>query len=165
MRAITLHQPWAYLVITGHKAVETRKNGIKQPGPILIHSSLTDTPEGREVYRQAINQFRLQLPPWEELGFGKILGSVTITGTRETTLLKERLSEKSNLFLEHIRHSGAQELAFGDYTPGRKGWLLDNPTKYPEPIPTRGFQGIWQYHGPLPTLAQIFTPPKQPATP
>ncbi len=35
-----------------------------------------------------------------------------------------------------------REQAFGDYGPGRYGWLLDRPTVF-EPRPMRGALGLW----------------------
>jgi len=39
MKAISLLQPWATLVVTGVKTIETRSWGTKYRGPILIHAS------------------------------------------------------------------------------------------------------------------------------
>lgn len=33
---------------------------------------------------------------------------------------------------------------FGDYTPGRWGWLLDNVQRC-DPVPARGKQGLWNW--------------------
>lgn len=35
------------------------------------------------------------------------------------------------------------QLPFGDFAPGRFALLLDNIVQLPEPIPCRGFQGLW----------------------
>jgi activating signal cointegrator 1 len=32
---------------------------------------------------------------------------------------------------------------FGDFTPGRWAWLLDDIRPLPEPVPARGRQGLW----------------------
>ena len=37
------------------------------------------------------------------------------------------------------------ELALGDYTPGRYAWKLANVQKLPEPIPAKGRQGLWNW--------------------
>ena len=39
MKAISLLQPWASLVVMGAKTIETRGWGTKYRGPILIHAS------------------------------------------------------------------------------------------------------------------------------
>jgi hypothetical protein len=37
-----------------------------------------------------------------------------------------------------------QELALGDYTPGRYGWVLANVQPLTEPVPCRGRQGLFR---------------------
>ncbi len=39
MKAISLLQPWATLVMMGVKTIETRNLGTKYQGPILMHAS------------------------------------------------------------------------------------------------------------------------------
>ena len=34
---------------------------------------------------------------------------------------------------------------YGDYTPGRWGYFLENVVKFSEPIPARGKQGFWDW--------------------
>jgi hypothetical protein len=34
---------------------------------------------------------------------------------------------------------------FGDFTPGRFAWLLDNIQRLDPPIPARGRQGFWEW--------------------
>lgn len=40
------------------------------------------------------------------------------------------------------------ELAFGDYTPGRFAWILDDVRALPEPVPARGMLGLWEWEVP-----------------
>ena len=37
------------------------------------------------------------------------------------------------------------ELVFGDYSPGRWAWRIGNVEALPEPVPVRGWQGIWEW--------------------
>lgn len=37
------------------------------------------------------------------------------------------------------------QLPFGDFTPGRYAWLLDNVVALDEPNPTKGRQGLWNW--------------------
>lgn len=37
------------------------------------------------------------------------------------------------------------QLPFGDYRPGRFAWLLADITPLEEPIPARGYQGLWRW--------------------
>ncbi|MHB1773386.1 MAG: ASCH domain-containing protein [Acidimicrobiales bacterium] len=35
--------------------------------------------------------------------------------------------------------------AYGDFTPGRFAWLLENIVALPEPVPAKGRQGVWEW--------------------
>jgi len=39
------------------------------------------------------------------------------------------------------------ERLFGDWTPGRYAWELQNVVMLPEPIPAKGAQGLWNWEG------------------
>lgn len=49
---------------------------------------------------------------------------------------------------EYITTLTPDELALGDYTPGRYAWKLANVKKLPEPIPAKGRQGLWNWEPP-----------------
>lgn len=38
------------------------------------------------------------------------------------------------------------ERAFGDWSPGRYGWIVERAVRYPEPIFAPGAQGIWKWN-------------------
>ncbi len=38
---------------------------------------------------------------------------------------------------------------YGDFTPGRFGWVLENVVALPEPVPATGRQGLWNWDGGL----------------
>lgn len=42
-----------------------------------------------------------------------------------------------------VKRISDQERAFGDYSPGRYAWKLENPKPFPYPIPTVGRQGFF----------------------
>lgn len=39
----------------------------------------------------------------------------------------------------------SREEPFGDFTPGRFAWLLDNVVAFDEPVPARGRQQLWEW--------------------
>lgn len=53
-----------------------------------------------------------------------------------------KIDHEFNIFLS------ANEMAFGDYTPGRYAWRLENVKMLPEPIPTKGHQRLWNWEPP-----------------
>jgi hypothetical protein len=42
----------------------------------------------------------------------------------------------------------AREIAFGDYTPRRFGWVLLSVSAFEKPIPVRGALGLWDWTPP-----------------
>lgn len=153
-KVLSLLQPWASLVPAGHKRIETRSWNTKYRGELLIHASV-----GKKAIHRSINLdfqqqfFDLNLPKYEELPFGAIIGKVNLIETFPTEKL---LALKNNLYgptrpefrnvnSEIIWKVTEEEEAFGDYTPGRFGWLLSEPEIFETPIPAKGQLGIWNF--------------------
>jgi hypothetical protein len=76
MKAISIRQPWAWLIVNGHKDIENRTWPTKFRGRVLIHASKGMT---RAEYED-VEDFAdgLQLPAREELERGGIVGVATI---------------------------------------------------------------------------------------
>jgi hypothetical protein len=49
MRAITVRQPWAHLIVTGRKSVEHRSWRTHHRGPLLIHAGQEIDQDGPEI--------------------------------------------------------------------------------------------------------------------
>ncbi len=119
MKAISLTQPWATLVVSGRKTIETRswrppEAAIGQR--IAIHAAKAMGPGPEELARE------WGLDP-DELPRGAVVGFATIAGVDRT---------------EDVRHTvDVDELLFGDFSTGRWGWHLTHPTET-DPIPARG---------------------------
>jgi hypothetical protein len=137
MKALSLLQPWASLVITGAKQLETRSWSTKHRGHLLIHAStgragalLTSEPP----FSKYIDNFN-QLP------FGAIIGQVTLADVVSVEQL-----QLSDVVINHLT---LEERAFGDYTKGRFAWVLEEPIQFTKPIPLTGTLGLWEYNGAL----------------
>ncbi|PRF55466.1 ASCH domain-containing protein [Burkholderia multivorans] len=83
MKALSIRQPWAWLVAAGHKDIENRTWPTSYRGPLLIHASAGMT---RQEYEDAF-QFALQaggiqlvhrMPGVKELERGCIVGVVDL---------------------------------------------------------------------------------------
>ena len=87
--AISVRQPWAWLIVNGFKPIENRTWYSTRRGPVLIHAGLAMTRDAHEsclifcrsigVLGREINGRRLIIPAYEELERGGIVGSATIT--------------------------------------------------------------------------------------
>ncbi|MGN9098497.1 ASCH domain-containing protein [Flintibacter porci] len=148
MKAITIRQPWATLAVSLDrsgkplKSVETRSWKTSYRGPIAIHAGKIvpdmffmgmKEPDMDEFFSVGLygDKSILCLP------YGAVIGKVTLVDCVPI----EKLYGGS---LDTTR-----ERAFGDWEPGRYGWILANPIRFMTPIPARGKQGIWEWDEPV----------------
>ncbi|MBP2834703.1 ASCH domain-containing protein [Dickeya parazeae] len=89
MKALSVRQPWAWLIVNGFKDVENRSWNTKHRGPVLIHaSSRKPSPaDMREalVVMQTVGCMSYRLPSADGFKLGGIVGVATITGTCESS--------------------------------------------------------------------------------
>jgi hypothetical protein len=140
MKALTLWQPWATLVIIGAKTLETRSWATSYRGPLAIHAALAFPRERRELTRASVYMMtclrettglKFDDEVLDALPLGCVLGTVDLT---------DCISTNKAFYLTD------QERAFGDYSPDRFAWTLENPERFPVPIPARGYQGFWEWN-------------------
>jgi len=76
MKCLSVRQPWAQLIVDGHKDVENRTWRTGHRGPILIHAGLRLEKDAAEYYAE---QARQNDVPWPEtLLKGGIIGVVEL---------------------------------------------------------------------------------------
>jgi hypothetical protein len=61
----------------------------------------------------------------------------------KTIEIGERMHEHH--LIEYDIPPDEPELSFGDYTPGRYAWILENVQALPGPIPCKGALGLWEW--------------------
>lgn len=136
MNALTLWNPWAELIAAGLKQVETRS--WKPPadiGDLLICSA-------RRPFRLELDvrDLDVQARIWsalERIGhprgvgltYGFAVAVVNVSAVYATEDLRLKVSE--------------DELAFGDYSTGRFGWVLSNVRRIKQPFHVMGRQGLF----------------------
>ncbi len=142
IKCISILQPWASLVVARHKRIETRSWNTKYRGELYIHASKKWT---QQLYDTIIDigadkhfaESGFVLP------FGAIIGKVDLVETFPTELLVSD-GKPIETFIEGLEIT-PQEIAFGDYSPNRFGWILENPVVFVKPIPAKGQLGIWNF--------------------
>lgn len=153
-RALTLTQPWATAVVLGSKRIETRSWRTNFRGPVAIHAA-KGFRVGELIYQGACwnwtgalwaTGYRMGDRPWlrDVLPFGAIVGVVDIVDCRPTDAFT--VGE-----LDSLRRPDGErgvlydwtERQLGDFTPGRFGFVLENPVVLAEPIPCKGALGVW----------------------
>lgn len=122
MRCISLWQPWATAVALKLKNIETRHWSTPYRGRLAIHAALRWGPDERAFANAAP-----QLP--EVLPRGCIVATATLVDVRRTEDLLDGL--------------GAMEAIYGNFGPGRYGWLLEDIVALAEPTPWKGKQGFF----------------------
>jgi ASCH domain len=77
MKALSVRQPWSWLIVQGFKDIENRTWQTNFRGTVLIHAGMTMDQEGYEEVRARFPD--IPLPPIEELDRGGIVGQCDIT--------------------------------------------------------------------------------------
>lgn len=139
MKAISILQPWASLVATGLKTIETRSWSTNYRGQLAIHAS------------KNMPRYAKDLCPGfaEAIGFVKYNGSwlyylANGVGNFGAVIATCRLFDcvpVEELTLGRIGH----ESLYGDFTPGRYAWLLKDIRQLDKPVPVRGSLGLWNW--------------------
>lgn len=122
MKALSLKQPFAELVVSGRKTIELRKWNTKFRGKFLVHSS--KIPD-----RKSMKKFGVK-----DLPLGMIVGKAEIVNVKKYDDKREFNEDKS----KHLANKNW----------GKYGFVLDN-IKRVKPIPAKGMLGFWNYNGKL----------------
>lgn len=86
MKALSIRQPWAWLIVNGYKDIENRSWNTKFRGQVLIHAASTKPTPGEWYEAQRIaSSLGIAFPSFEEMDKGGIVGYATITGTCESS--------------------------------------------------------------------------------
>lgn len=155
MKALTLTEPWATLVALGKKRIETRSWSTPYRGPLAIHVARGFPRDCRDLclrepFRSALGELAEQLSRGE-LKRGIIVAVCTLTACKRILIGK---TAKDTLLDDlYMREPDEPELSFGNYEPGRFGWILENIVACPDEIEVRGALGVWEVpRGLLPTM-------------
>lgn len=151
MKALSLLQPWASLVVLGHKKVETRSWNTKYRGELLIHASKKQLKEIEKVHLCNHTHFGevLNMDVINNLPFGAIIGKVSLDDVWPTEEVQHEMNVRDLNTGKILWEFNDQELAFGDYSADRYAWLLRDPVIFDKPISAKGSLSIWNYEGPL----------------
>ena len=155
MKAISVRQPWAYLILQRGKNVENRTWSTDYRGPLLIHAGrqwASHVP-GSSRQRDVVSAVRVggkliewpdnlargggKLIEWpDNLARGAIVGMVELLGCVPANLgmAGDRQLQK---LVDQVKRSAWAEA-------GMVHWLLSAPRAFAEPILYRGKQGIFE---------------------
>ena len=124
MKALTIYQPFAKLILIGEKRVENRTWGTRHRGDLLIHAGKSKAFLGEAI-----------LPDGAPLEFGAIIAKCFLSDCADISIIRAGRYDAKYPWLRDHQH------AIGPFC-----WIL----KYIEPIepiPCNGKQGLWEYKG------------------
>lgn len=119
MKALSLKQPFAELILQGRKTIELRKWNTHFRGEFLIHAS--KIPDAKAM---------------KEFGFDN-LPTGAIVGKAKLVQVKHYKNK------EELRKDKDLHLASGDW--GEYGFVLGNVERFEKPIPAKGMLGWWEW--------------------
>ena len=134
--AISLHQPWASLIASGHKRYETRSWPTSYRGPIAIHAAKKIEPDSRLL---------------------NLLGAAESDVPRGAVVAIADLVNCIQMDAHFIEAQSDTERMCGDWSVGRWAWELEN-IRAIEPISARGMQGLWQWEMDYPIESSAINP-------
>ena len=143
MKAITLWQPWASLVVLGEKKIETRSYFTSVRGRIAIHAAkLTD--RNMQICRESFDRpdiikalLKHGITEFSQLPLGALVGTVDLFNCLQMTMMNPGPHQID------MRKITDAERAMGHYEMSRYAWMLKNPVVLINPVPYRGSQGFF----------------------
>jgi len=140
MKALSVMQPWATLLVSGAKRIETRSWQTSYRGPFLIHASRRRVPSHRLAGLTPYHSgwHARHLPRGVILGYAVLVDCLPAEALDGTLDVRER--------------------ALGRYGLGMWAWLLERPRPLARPFAWRGALGVFdlddQYVRPHLTAAE-----------
>lgn len=131
MKVLSLTEPYATLIKTGVKTIETRSWKTNYRGKLYIHASSTKIPK---EYKN--NLELMSLVDINDLNYGNIICSCELVDCIEMT-------EK---FIEKTKTNNKNEYITGVYSVGRYAWILKDIKVLNNPIKAKGHLGIWTFN-------------------
>lgn len=137
--ALTVHQPWAWSIVAGHKPVENRTWSPDRSllGQFfMIHAS-------QEIESRAIDLVR-ELTGAEEIGWlNPVAGTRLATGAIIGCARFVGVASHSDRILPELVSKRRDEILASRWFTGPIGWVFEDAVQFASPIPCRGQQYLW----------------------
>lgn len=117
MKALSLRQPYAELIVLGRKTIELRTWKTKHRGTFLVHAS---------KYKPTVRDCEYFGLDRDKLSYGAIIGTAEI------------LDVKEYLNSEQWHSDVKKHLAGEEYGGSTKGFILKNAERLAHPVPYKG---------------------------
>lgn len=121
LNALSIHQPWAWAIVNGHKNIENRSRNFRYRGDLLVHSSKSTKTEEFNAARAFLFRKGVRVPERSQLSFGSVIGRVQLVDC----------NYRSSYF-----HPWGMPLHYH--------LEFENPIAFELPIPFSGRQGLFK---------------------
>ena len=128
IKALSIKNPWAGLIIAKIKTVENRSWSTMYSGTLAIVSSAKPD---RQAMEDMESKYGI-LPP-ECYIHGAILGTVDVTGMLWTA--EDGVAESD--------HPRVTKKMLAWWNPDSVGWIMERPKRLPSPVPYKGRLGLY----------------------
>lgn len=162
MKALTLHQPWATLVASGVKTIETRSWQTSYRGPLAIHAG-----KRWPTVEESLLLESLGWPPIAcllalarkapAIPYGAVVATCELIDCAPSVREGEApdfegrhvlvIHSDGTLVLDDPRGRTtdvSDQRPYGEYAEGRWAWVLAD-VRAIEPAPAKGRQGLWEW--------------------
>lgn len=143
-KVLTIHVPFAQLLVMGIKMFETRGWPTDYRGPLVIHAGKTWKPGTVRDWERAVafitrpgvgsrlGDLAKHIAAWDvQDTLGKALGIVNVVDCQQMMQAPDEIEDE-----------------FGGFGPGRYGFRCATPCPFTTPVPLRGMQGLFDYQFP-----------------
>lgn len=130
MRVLSVKEPFATLIASGYKCIETRSWKTNYRGELFIHAS------GKSIDKKYLeDSYISKIIDGLKMNYGNIICKVNLV---DCIYMDEK-------FIEKIKQNN-KEYQLGVYEIGRYAWIIDN-IELIYPIKAKGKLNIWKYDG------------------
>lgn len=148
MKVLSVWQPYAQLLATGYKHIETRSWRTNYRGEILIHAAKKPYAQVErlmtaESKKQVRDTLRLDSTDWnDQIRTGAIIGKAKLTDCKLI----------DDAYFQFMKDLCPEEFLYGDFMPGRYAWVFEEPELFKNPLSISGRQGLWNWNGSIWTV-------------
>lgn len=137
MKALTVKQPWASMIVQGIKDVENRTWPTKFRGRLLIHAAS----ESWNIHQLLRYMTEAMMPVFKTFGLSSVLLAKWLDGLPRGCIIGsvevvDCVINYSSIWAESTKD---HEVAWN--------WILTDPVLFKEPIPAKGTLSLWVYTG------------------
>ena len=127
MKALTICQPYAALIVTGEKLVENREWPTNYRGRLLIHA-------GKSLQWLGADDEQDFAERGAPLAFGAVVGEARLADVLHIDRIKHGEYDAKYPWLREHMH------AHGTWC-----WVVQEVKRYAQPVPWKGAQGLWDF--------------------